>query len=165
MTHTKMLNLSCMNPYLHLQPWGIPWFFIQFEKRDSSCVECHSELKTTTTWRKHMHIDHNMIFYSRRERQSLCLMSFRVKDDDDLRKLCQVKLFQELIRQKFCLHSQAPSPASPPQFSRKASPWWSASPLRPAKIDLARRLGMAELTCGKSAPNHAGKPLNPPPPP
>ena len=94
-------------------------FYSIWRERDSSCIECHSELKTTTTWRKHMHIDHNMIFYSRRERQSLCLMSFRVKDDDDLRKLCQVKLFQELIRQKFCLHSQAPSPASPPPFSRK----------------------------------------------
>ena len=44
-------------------------------------------------------------------------------------------------------------PASPPPFSRRASPWWSASPLRPAKIALARRLGTAELTYGATRSN------------
>ena len=142
-----------------------------------------------------MHVHQNMIFDSIwRERQFTCWMSFRVEDGDVLRKWFQIKLSWALITQKFCLHSLAPSPASPPPFSRMImiSPWWSASPLRPEKIDLVRGLGMAELTCretrqvpspsGKSAlnhgaspytpgqhrkkcPNHAGQPLHPPPPP
>ena len=79
----------------------ITWFFF-YKERKSSCLECHSQFKITTTWktysgwpwhdflwrvkkfmwwmsfkvedhydlRKHLHVDHNMIFYE--EQKSSC---------------------------------------------------------------------------------------------
>ena len=75
---------------------------IFYKERKSSCVECHSQFKITTTWktysgwpwhdflwrakkfmwwmsfkvedhydlRKHLHVDHNMIFYEERKSSS-----------------------------------------------------------------------------------------------
>ena len=57
---------------------------IFYEARKSSCVECHSGLKITTTWKTYSGWPWHDISW--REKKFMCWMPFKVKDHYDLRK-------------------------------------------------------------------------------
>ena len=68
----------------HLQVDHNMIFLIFYKERKSSCVECHSQFKITTTWKTYSGWPwHDFLW---RAKKFVCWMSFRVEDHYDLRK-------------------------------------------------------------------------------